>query len=42
MQNIAVPDDVLEVIKELSYKYRDLEINDLDYLIGYNGYDYFD
>ena len=32
MQNIAVPDDVLEVIKDLSYKYRDLEINDLDYL----------
>ena len=42
MQNIAVPDDVLEVIKELSYKYRDLEISDLDYLNGYNGYDYFD
>lgn len=42
MQYIAVPDDVLEVIKELSYKYRDLEISDLDYLIGYNGYDYFD
>lgn len=42
MQNIAVPDDVLEVIKELSYKYRDLEINDLDILNGYNGYDYFD
>lgn len=42
MQNIAVPDDVLEVIKELSDKYRDLEISDLDYLNGYQGYDYFD
>lgn len=42
IQNIAVPDDVLEVIKELSYKYRDLEISDLDILNGYNGYDYFD
>lgn len=42
MQNIAVPDDVLEVIKDLSYKYRDLEISDLDILNGYQGYDYFD
>ena len=42
MQNIAVPDDVLEVIKELSDKYRDLEISDLDYLNGYDTYDYFD
>lgn len=42
MQNIAVPDDVLEVIKDLSYKYRDLEIYDLDYLNGYDTYDYFD
>ena len=42
MQNIAVPDDVLEVIKELSYKYRDLEINDLDILNGFDTYDYFD
>lgn len=28
MLDIAVPDEVLEVIKELSNKYRDLEIND--------------
>lgn len=34
MLDIAVPDDVLEVIKELSNKYRDLEINDYSSITG--------